>query len=67
MTLRHIQCPATCELCSHWIPNHSSDCPRSGVHPSQWSINTNEIEIMYTSEEPDLAIEQENYIDFEED
>ncbi|KAG2174243.1 hypothetical protein INT43_004264 [Umbelopsis isabellina] len=44
------QCPATCELCSHWLPNHSvsafftipyrgsNSCPRKGVHPSQWSL-----------------------------
>ncbi|KAI9300097.1 hypothetical protein BJ944DRAFT_273513 [Cunninghamella echinulata] len=30
-------CPATCELCGHWIPQHSGSCPRNGVHPSNWS------------------------------
>ncbi|CAO3613564.1 unnamed protein product [Mucor hiemalis] len=35
--------PATCELCGQWMPGHSKDCPRSGVHPSQWSLhNTDE-------------------------
>ncbi|KAI9469899.1 MAG: hypothetical protein EXX96DRAFT_587892 [Benjaminiella poitrasii] len=33
--------PATCELCGQWMPGHSSDCPRSGVHPSQWSFVDN--------------------------
>ncbi|KAI8096212.1 uncharacterized protein BX664DRAFT_369927 [Halteromyces radiatus] len=28
--------PATCELCGHWMPHHESNCPRNGVHPSQW-------------------------------
>ncbi|KAJ2956557.1 hypothetical protein NQZ79_g7602 [Umbelopsis isabellina] len=32
------QCPATCELCSQWLPNHSNSCPRKGVHPSQWNL-----------------------------
>ncbi|KAL9544460.1 hypothetical protein MBANPS3_007615 [Mucor bainieri] len=31
--------PATCELCGQWMPGHSSSCPRSGVHPSQWTMN----------------------------
>ncbi|OBZ80899.1 hypothetical protein A0J61_11052 [Choanephora cucurbitarum] len=57
MTLKHFECPATCELCSYWIPNHSSDCPRSGVHPSQWSMDTPEI-----MEED----EEDNSFDFEE-
>ncbi|KAG2213229.1 hypothetical protein INT46_001590 [Mucor plumbeus] len=34
-----LNCPATCELCGQWMPGHSSSCPRSGVHPSQWSMN----------------------------
>ncbi|KAI9029701.1 hypothetical protein CLU79DRAFT_735559 [Phycomyces nitens] len=34
--LPFIQLPATCELCGNWIPQHLSDCPRNGVHPSQW-------------------------------
>ncbi|KAL0076116.1 hypothetical protein J3Q64DRAFT_1754065 [Phycomyces blakesleeanus] len=33
-----IQLPATCELCGNWIPQHLSDCPRNGVHPSQWTL-----------------------------
>ncbi|KAI9283334.1 hypothetical protein BY458DRAFT_496230 [Sporodiniella umbellata] len=33
-------CPATCELCGKWIPAHSSNCPRNGVHPSQWTLDT---------------------------
>ncbi|KAI8997261.1 hypothetical protein BDB01DRAFT_713204 [Pilobolus umbonatus] len=33
-----ITCPATCELCGHWMPQHSGDCPRYGVHPSQWTM-----------------------------
>ncbi|KAI8643720.1 hypothetical protein BD408DRAFT_385095 [Parasitella parasitica] len=28
--------PATCELCGDWLPRHSAECPREGVHPSQW-------------------------------
>ncbi|KAI7907286.1 uncharacterized protein BX663DRAFT_495420 [Cokeromyces recurvatus] len=47
-------CPATCELCGQWMPGHSSDCPRSGVHPSQWSslnlkknLNDNEGDTIY--------------------
>ncbi|KAL7315450.1 hypothetical protein PS15m_004670 [Mucor circinelloides] len=31
--------PATCELCGQWMPGHSSSCPRSGVHPSQWTMS----------------------------
>ncbi|KAG1051887.1 hypothetical protein G6F43_005936 [Rhizopus delemar] len=33
--------PATCELCGNWLPTHSSSCPRNGIHPSQWSLETN--------------------------
>ncbi|KAI9009391.1 hypothetical protein CLU79DRAFT_839915 [Phycomyces nitens] len=33
-----IVCPATCELCGHWMPQHSNECPRNGVHPSQWTF-----------------------------
>ncbi|KAG1306399.1 hypothetical protein G6F64_007629 [Rhizopus arrhizus] len=33
--------PATCELCGKWLPAHSSSCPRNGIHPSQWSLETN--------------------------
>ncbi|KAI8146981.1 hypothetical protein BJV82DRAFT_597305 [Fennellomyces sp. T-0311] len=29
--------PATCELCGDWLPDHQSNCPRKGVHPSQWT------------------------------
>ncbi|EIE80793.1 hypothetical protein RO3G_05498 [Rhizopus delemar RA 99-880] len=32
-------CPATCELCGNWLPEHQSSCPRNGVHPSQWSLS----------------------------
>ncbi|KAL0095364.1 hypothetical protein J3Q64DRAFT_1713289 [Phycomyces blakesleeanus] len=32
-----VQCPATCELCGYWMPRHDYNCPRHGVHPSQWS------------------------------
>ncbi|RUO97189.1 hypothetical protein BC936DRAFT_140840 [Jimgerdemannia flammicorona] len=31
-------CPATCELCNEWMPKHKNDCPRFGVHPSQWHL-----------------------------
>ncbi|KAH8554099.1 hypothetical protein BGW37DRAFT_517845 [Umbelopsis sp. PMI_123] len=34
-----IECPATCELCAQWLPNHASNCPRKGVHPSQWKLD----------------------------
>ncbi|KAI9486517.1 MAG: hypothetical protein EXX96DRAFT_549359 [Benjaminiella poitrasii] len=33
-----IICPATCELCGNWLPQHNSSCPRNGVHPSQWKL-----------------------------
>ncbi|KAG2194652.1 uncharacterized protein EV154DRAFT_465880 [Mucor mucedo] len=33
-----IVCPATCELCGNWLPEHKDSCPRDGVHPSQWSF-----------------------------
>ncbi|KAL0079351.1 hypothetical protein J3Q64DRAFT_1682608 [Phycomyces blakesleeanus] len=36
-----IVCPATCELCGHWMPQHSDECPRNGVHPSQWTLTIN--------------------------
>ncbi|KAI8647475.1 hypothetical protein BD408DRAFT_378875 [Parasitella parasitica] len=32
-------CPATCELCGQWMPKHNSDCPRNGIHPSQWTMD----------------------------
>ncbi|KAI7886874.1 uncharacterized protein EV154DRAFT_521042 [Mucor mucedo] len=35
-----VMCPATCELCGQWMPRHSENCPRSGVHPSQWSLDS---------------------------
>ncbi|KAG2180598.1 hypothetical protein INT44_003602 [Umbelopsis vinacea] len=40
-TLSHfiVECPATCELCAQWLPNHASGCPRKGVHPSQWTLD----------------------------
>ncbi|KAI8640713.1 hypothetical protein BD408DRAFT_347525 [Parasitella parasitica] len=31
-------CPATCELCGNWLPQHQPSCPRNGVHPSQWQL-----------------------------
>ncbi|KAI8973432.1 hypothetical protein BDF20DRAFT_914875 [Mycotypha africana] len=34
-----LQTPATCELCGQWMPAHSSSCPRSGKHPSQWTLD----------------------------
>ncbi|KAI8388769.1 uncharacterized protein BYT42DRAFT_490931 [Radiomyces spectabilis] len=37
--LLSVVCPATCELCGHWMPQHSGNCPRNGVHPSQWSMD----------------------------
>ncbi|KAI8377661.1 uncharacterized protein BYT42DRAFT_497166 [Radiomyces spectabilis] len=33
-----IERPATCELCGQWMPRHNPNCPRNGVHPSQWFI-----------------------------
>ncbi|KAI7865082.1 hypothetical protein BDF14DRAFT_1883767 [Spinellus fusiger] len=33
----HFICPATCELCGYWMPQHNDNCPRNGVHPSQWT------------------------------
>ncbi|KAI9265486.1 hypothetical protein EDC94DRAFT_58214 [Helicostylum pulchrum] len=36
--LPFIVCPATCELCGDWLPEHKTSCPRDGVHPSQWSM-----------------------------
>ncbi|KAI8335806.1 hypothetical protein BC941DRAFT_354954 [Chlamydoabsidia padenii] len=36
--------PATCELCGHWIPQHAGNCPRNGVHPSQWSSSPTDID-----------------------
>ncbi|CEP17649.1 hypothetical protein [Parasitella parasitica] len=32
-------CPATCELCGYWMPKHQDDCPRNGIHPSQWTMD----------------------------
>ncbi|KAF1803405.1 hypothetical protein V8B55DRAFT_1435987 [Mucor lusitanicus] len=33
-------CPATCELCGNWLPQHQTSCPRNGVHPSQWQLSS---------------------------
>ncbi|KAI7901675.1 uncharacterized protein BX663DRAFT_513649 [Cokeromyces recurvatus] len=51
-----IICPATCELCGNWLPKHNSSCPRNGVHPSQWSLLSENIiqkkheELLYSNE-----------------
>ncbi|KAL0092388.1 hypothetical protein J3Q64DRAFT_1694906 [Phycomyces blakesleeanus] len=34
-----VSMPATCEMCGNWLPEHSSECPRNGVHPSQWALS----------------------------
>ncbi|KAL9557875.1 hypothetical protein MBANPS3_001184 [Mucor bainieri] len=38
-------CPATCELCGNWLPQHQTSCPRNGVHPSQWQLSTETPEV----------------------
>ncbi|KAI9359883.1 hypothetical protein BD770DRAFT_342574 [Pilaira anomala] len=48
-------CPATCELCGQWMPGHSNDCPRSGVHPSQWTLKEQE-SVDITDEEETFLI-----------
>ncbi|KAI8888061.1 hypothetical protein K501DRAFT_241164 [Backusella circina FSU 941] len=52
-----IVCPATCELCGNWLPQHQDSCPRNGVHPSQWSCSL--------IEEQDYEHEQDNQIDID--
>ncbi|CEG73738.1 hypothetical protein RMATCC62417_09061 [Rhizopus microsporus] len=53
-------CPATCELCGNWLPNHQSSCPRNGVHPSQWSISS------FIKQEIDQEEQDEEYDEEEE-
>ncbi|CAO3624463.1 unnamed protein product [Mucor hiemalis] len=58
--LPFIVCPATCELCGNWLPQHQTSCPRNGVHPSQWSHSFIEPDnSLVTSEEYVPVTEQE--------
>ncbi|KAI8387298.1 hypothetical protein BD560DRAFT_320707 [Blakeslea trispora] len=43
-------CPATCELCGYWLPEHEASCPRNGVHPSQWQLTHDNDEEESTSD-----------------
>ncbi|KAI9275404.1 hypothetical protein BY458DRAFT_507348 [Sporodiniella umbellata] len=49
-------CPATCELCGNWIPNHEPACPRNGVHPSQWTT------CLMTEDDTEQEEEQEHHL-----
>ncbi|KAI8092182.1 uncharacterized protein B0P05DRAFT_484153 [Gilbertella persicaria] len=59
--LPFIVCPATCELCGHWLPEHQTSCPRNGVHPSQWNLlpPTMEVTEEQVSKEQDTQLFKE--------
>lgn len=70
-------CPATCELCGQWMPDHNvclyqfvgvfdlytnlfiviqDNCPRSGVHPSQWTLQD------FEPESDDSSTDKESFV-----